>query len=86
MTLCEYYHLNQTEQFETLYDHGIHISDRADSEYCIILFQLDNFYVELYFHIEDNVLKKLISFSNIDYIAPYLEQIDLSELFIGTLK
>ena len=86
MTLCEYYNLKQQEQFEALYNYGIHISDRADSEYCIILFQLDNFYVELYFHIEDNALEKLVSFSNMDYIKPYLEQIDLSELFIESLQ
>ncbi|MEO6453156.1 MAG: hypothetical protein ABIN97_03745 [Ginsengibacter sp.] len=86
MTLCEYNYLDQTAQFETLYNHGIHISDRADTEHCIILFQLHSFYVELYFHIEHNSLKKFRSFSNMDYIKPYLEQIDLSELVIETLK
>lgn len=86
MTLCEYNYLDQAEQFEALYDHGIHISDRADDDYCIILFQLDSFYIELYFHIEHNSLKKFRSFSNVDLIKPYLEQIDLSELFIETLK
>lgn len=86
MTLCEYNGLDQAEQFEALYNYGIHISDRADQEYCIILFQLDSFYVELYFHIEENALKKLRSFSNLDFIIPYLEQIDLSELFTETLK
>ncbi|MEO6329850.1 MAG: hypothetical protein ABIO55_13005 [Ginsengibacter sp.] len=86
MTLYEYNHLDQAEQFEVLYKSGVHISDRADSDYCIILFQLDSFYVELYFHIERNTLKKLRSFSNVDFIKPYLEQIDLSELFIETLK
>lgn len=86
MTLSEYNRLDQVEQFEALYNYGIHIADRADNDYCIILFQLHNFYVELFFHIEQNALKKLRSFSNIDLIKPYLEQIDLSELFIETLK
>lgn len=86
MTHCEYNYLNQIEQFDALYHHGIHISDRADQEHCIILFQLHNFYVELYFHIEQNALKKIKSFSNVDFISPYLEQIDLSELAIETLK
>ena len=86
MTLCEYNRLDQVEQFEALYNYGIHISDRADKDYCIILFQLHSFYVELYFHIEENALKKLRSFTNVDLITPYLEHIDLSELFIETLK
>ena len=86
MTLWEYNDLDQAEQFEALYDNGIHIADRADNDYCIILFQLDSFYVELYFHIEQNALKRLRCFSNVDLIAPYLEHIDLSELFIETLK
>ena len=58
MTLCEYNSLDQGEQFEALYNYGTHIADRADEEYCLILFQLDSFYVELYFHIEHNALKK----------------------------
>jgi hypothetical protein len=86
MTLSEYNQLNPSEQFEALYDHGIHIADRADDQYCIILFQLDSFYIELYFHIEQNELKKLRCFSNIDFIKPYLEEIDLSELLNETLK
>jgi hypothetical protein len=85
MTLSEYNFLDQAEQFEVLYNYGVHISDRADDDYCIILFQLDNFYIELYFHLELNSLKKFVSFSNVNFIEPYLEQIDLSELVIETM-
>lgn len=86
MTVHEYNNLSQAEQFEVLYNYGTHISDRADNDYCIILFQLDNFYIELYFHILQNALKKIRSFSNVDFIKPYLEQIDLSELLSETLQ
>jgi len=86
MTISEYNKLSQEMQFEELYNNGVHISDRADDEYCIILFQLYDFYVELYFHIEHNSLKKVVIFNNADFLKPYLELIDLSELFIKILK
>jgi hypothetical protein len=86
MTIYDYNGLNQVEQFEILYNYGVHISDRADDDYCIILFQLHSFYVELYFNIQENALKKFVCFANVDFVEPYLQQIDLSDLYIETLK
>lgn len=82
MTHNEYERLDEFGQVEVLFNQGIHIADRADDKYCMILFQIDDFYVELYYHLERDTLKKLRSFKHTRFIEPYLDQIDLSELLI----
>ena len=62
MTLYEYNSLDEAEQHEAIWDYGEMIGDRLEGEYRILLYQLFGFYVELYYHIEHNVLKKLKSF------------------------
>lgn len=59
MTLSEFNTLDEAEQFEVLWDQAKYISDRLQGEYRIALYKFSSFYVELYYHIEHNALKKL---------------------------
>ena len=80
MTLYEFNSLDEMEQAEAVWD-GVLIGDRKDSEHRILLYQIDAFYVEAYYHIEYNVLRRFRSFSSTDQLDPYLNQIDLTGKF-----
>ena len=80
MTLYDYSELNEVEQHEVLWDHGVMVGDRSDDEHNIILYQMFSFYVELYYNPDYNVLKRLRSFSRVELLDPYIEQFDISEI------
>lgn len=80
MTLYEFKQLDEMEQAEVVWD-GALIGDRQDDVYNILLYQIDNFYVEVYYHKEHEVIKKLRSFSSTEQLQPYLEKMDLDIKF-----
>ena len=80
MTLYEYKALDECEQHEAIWDNGVHIGERKEGEYLVILYQLFSFYVEVRYHMRDNVLKGLRSFSSTEQLKPYLDIIDLGNL------
>jgi hypothetical protein len=43
MTLYEFNLLDEMEQAEALWEHGVHIGERKDSEHNILLYQIDSF-------------------------------------------
>ena len=53
----------------------------AHDDLQMLLFQLDRFYVEVVFKKTTDEAVGARSFENTDELAPYLETIDLSELF-----
>jgi hypothetical protein len=59
----------------------VFVSEKEDEEYKILLYQIDSFYVEVYYHKEHNVLKRFRSFSSINQLDPYLDKIDLTGKF-----
>ncbi len=67
------------EQQETIWE-GEHIADRYDEEHNILLYQIDSFYVEVFYHRELNVIRKYRPFQSIQQLDPYHRQIDISEL------
>lgn len=76
MTLYQFNELDEMEQAEALWA-GVFLTDREDEEHRILLYQIDNFYVEAYYHKQHNVLVRFSSFSSIDLLDPYLDKIDL---------
>ena len=80
MTLYKFNQLDEMEQAEAVWD-GDFIADREDAEYKILLYQIDSFYVEIYYHKEYNVIRRFRSFSSTDQLQPYFEKINLNEKF-----
>ena len=79
MTLYQFNALDEMEQAEAVWS-GTHIGDRIDGEHNILLYQIDGFYVEVYYHQMYNVIRKFRSFSSTDQLEPYFDQIDISKL------
>ena len=82
MTLYQFNTLDETEQHNAVWNHGVMVGDRVEGEHRVILYQLFSFYVELYYHVKMNVLLRLCSFSNTESLDVYLDQIDLKSLIL----
>jgi hypothetical protein len=80
MTLYEFSLLDELEQVEALWEHGVHIGDRIEGEYRLILYQLFSFYLEAWYHMEHTKIEKYRTFSSTDQLQPYLCIIDLQRL------
>jgi hypothetical protein len=48
------------------------------SKFCLITYQVDSFYVELFYQGQQNMISKLRSFSSTTQLEPYLEAVDIS--------
>ncbi len=73
-------HLDELEQADVIWEQGVLIGERKDAFYNILLFQVDAFYAEIYYHSHFNVIIKIKSFSDTNLLEPYLPHIQLEDL------
>lgn len=78
MTLDEFTRLNETSQAQTLLRKGTFLADRLYKNFSILLYQLDNFYVEVYHNLRFDVMQGMRCFEDDEALQPYLEDIDIS--------
>lgn len=78
MTLDEFSLMNDARQAETLLERGIFLADRLYKNFSIILYQLDNFYVEVYHNLRFDIMQGMRCFEDDEALQPYLESIDIS--------
>jgi hypothetical protein len=81
MTVTEFTLLDETTQTEILIEHGIFLTERLYKNFAILLYQIDNFYVEVYHNIRFNVMQGMRSFEDDEALQPFLESIDISCLY-----
>ena len=79
MTLYQYKALQEGEQATVLWDKGVFLGERSYEEHRILLYQIDGFYVEVFYHQEQNKLVRLRSFRIVDQLRPYLERMDITQ-------
>ena len=70
MTHYEFKLLDEAKQAELLWDKGVHLMEREDHIFKYILYQIDAFYVEVWFHKELNAIQLLKSFGSITPLTP----------------
>lgn len=85
MTHKEYKALRQDEQTSFLCKAGVSIAERKVGPYLIVLFQVDGFYVEVFYDKRSYQMLKLMSFYNTTLLEPYLSDIDITGLFDNAL-
>ncbi len=82
MTLYDFITADEQEQAEAVWD-GVRIANRFDGVYKILLYQIngmESFYVEAYYHKEDNAIRKFRPFKSMDLLDLYADGIDLTQL------
>ncbi len=80
MTVYDFRILTDSEQIDLLYKEGVYIGKRAYPGSTILLYQLDAFYVEIYYQKYRCFVKRLHCFTSTILLNPYLEQINVEEL------
>ena len=80
MTLYEFKQLNTDDQAQTTWDCGVMVGDRVEGDRHMILYRMENFYVEIQYDSTKNDIAAIISFTSDGPLQPYLDKIDLSSL------
>ena len=80
MTLFEFLLLNEKEQTTLLYKEGVYIGKRKEEEVIILLYQLNTFYVEIFYKKYRCFITRIHPFNSLERITPYLEQINIDDL------
>ncbi|MCW3106090.1 MAG: hypothetical protein JWQ09_596 [Segetibacter sp.] len=80
MTAKEFRLLCNTHQINLLYQQGVYVGKRKENEKTVVLYQLDGFYVEIFYREYRKYITKLNCFTSTDSLQPYLKQIDVEEL------
>ena len=76
MTLYQFNDLDEGEQIEAILD-SVEIGKRKDDIYNYTLHQIGSFYVEVQRHREEEFIRNIKSFTNIELLDLYLNGIDI---------
>lgn len=80
MNVYQYNQLSNGQQLDTIEQSGVLLAERERSYYRIKLYQVDSFYVEVYYHTHFNVVVNINPFTNTGCLEPYLQKIDIEPL------
>lgn len=80
MTLYDYALLSPEEQADATWKHGAFIAVGDMGPTKVLLYQLQSFYVEVYYNCERGEIERFRYFDSVDHLEPYLAAIDLSDL------
>ena len=70
----------ELEQVDAAWKNGTLLGMHTENFHTILLYELDNVYVEATYHTHFNVLLEVESFKDMERLDPYLEQIDIGSL------
>jgi hypothetical protein len=73
MTLEHFQLLDELEQIDQIIS-GVCIGGRDAGIYKILLFQVSNFYVEVYFNKHERYITRFAAFDDMDKLEPYLSK------------
>lgn len=76
MTIYEFNVLTDDEKAALLWNEGLFVTDKPGDP--VLLYQLCNFYVEVYYEGKENKILKLRSFRSIEQLEAYLNIVDIS--------
>jgi len=66
---------------EVLATEGVFLAERNEGCYRITLYQVNDFYVEIYYHTTRYFYICIRSFEDVGELYPYLQDIDISEVY-----
>lgn len=72
--------LELSAQAQVICENGALLAERTEDNYLIILYQVDSFYVEVYYHQHNDEIVKFRSFHSVKFLEPYLQNINVRSL------
>lgn len=83
LRLRDFLELSEKEQFDLLHTDGVHVGKRKLGKQTVILFQLNGFYVEVYYKQYRKLIDHISTSENTDILQPYLDQVHIRDLKNG---
>ena len=80
MTSYQFNVLTENEKTAIVWSKGDFVIERKENNFSILLYQVQSFYVEVFYSGNENKISKLRSFSSIEQLESYLGKIDISGL------
>ena len=80
MTLFDFQLLSRNEQVSMLYEEGVYIGKRKEGGLTILLYQVDSFYVEVYYRKYRKYIDRIRCSASTVMLDPYLEQINVEHV------
>lgn len=80
MFFNEFKYQDKQKKKQLLFNHGVYLAQRPSGEFIILLFQIDSFYAEVYFDTEEEQIGYIRTFTSVNDLEPYLQQVDISPL------
>jgi len=80
MDIREFNFMDGMTKTEVLATEGVYLAEREDGCFRISLYQVNDFYVEIYYHRVRHIYLCIRSFSEVAELFPYLQDIDLSDI------
>lgn len=84
MTLYDFNKLDALDKSTAILFLSVQIANRQHKEApgtIIYLYQFPQFYVEVFYDIGEDRPKRFLSFTSLDRLVPYLNEIDISEIY-----
>lgn len=79
MKLNDFFRLSIDEQVETV-SQGDFLGEREAKPYVIFLFNIDNFYAEVFYDEIKHKITRVKPFKTIRILEPYLENVDIDKM------
>ena len=80
MDLLDFNTLPLQYQAQFTWDNGVFLASRRSREHVINLYYTRKFYVEVHFSLRNEGVDMISSFTNVNKLQPYLDQITLGNL------
>ena len=81
MNIEDFNFLDALAKTEVISMDGIFLAERSEGCFRISLYQVQNFYVEIYYHTTRFFYVCIRSFEDDGELSPYLSSIDISEIY-----
>jgi hypothetical protein len=79
MKYREFNTLTDLDRADAAWTKGVLLAERREAFHKMMLYQLDDFYIEVTYHTHFNVVLKVQSFKDPRFLEPYLQAIDISQ-------
>jgi len=66
MTLTTFNNLNQKQRSDIVWDWAFYLSKRAEGDYNIVLFSINDFFAEVYINASNNITENILGISKKD--------------------
>ena len=87
MTIQEFSDLPDERKARILHESGSYIGKRKLAATAVVLYQVEGFYVEVFYHRKERMIKRYLSFDCSDSrLDTYLEKVDISPIYKHTRK